>query len=120
MSHGTGQLENNKLVATAGIDQPGPLVFGPYVPLGAGTYHIVIHYHAKLSNSAVESAWDIGDFNPPKPIVLAKGIFSANKQSVSANIKVPRGGIKNMQIRALYNGQGSLAIQSIDITKVKF
>ena len=124
MGSNTGHYIKHAFRANPDKDKAGVLMFGPFggfTSLNAGDYKVTIKYalgnESKFADDT--NSWNvIGESAHQKPLVLASGSFKPNQQIMTTNFTVPKGGVKNLQVRAIFGGKYSLAINLVEITKV--
>jgi hypothetical protein len=116
-----GHIEGTSRAASAPTDSAGMLNFGPYVNLKAGHYKLKLRFSAENNGATPPGKWDIiGRYRDPSDVTtLRSGPFHPNRKGVEGiTFDIPQGGIKLVEFRSFFSGEGSLSIHSFEVSKV--
>jgi hypothetical protein len=116
----TGRVHGAEVVAKAGRDGPGFLLWGPYIALKGGTYRATFPL-AVTGTSPNEPVATIEAAGTPPPKVFARKVVTARElkprgpSSVSLRFKTPGGYLA--ETRVFYDGKGTLRAGPVAVAR---
>ena len=117
-----GKIIGKNRVARSPDDKAGIVSFGPYINLQGGRYKITLNYVAQSDKDQVLGSWDvIGAYKNSSHIVTlyADQLRKTMDGHISTIIDIPSGGIRLLEFRSMFAGQGLLEIKSFEIARLK-
>lgn len=98
----------------------GFIIFGPYITLKKGNYVLELDLTpSSTPNKNLVARLDIGRFDKARsPTVLREADILSSDQHLSIPFTVPRKGIKKLETRIYFMGNGVIQVNSITIKKL--
>lgn len=115
----TGVMQENIRTATAGIDPPGYLSFGPYIPLPEGVYTATIAYQSSAQPTTIVGKTDIYS-NDIGTILLETFLTGTKEKPVMMTLTFtvsPTQRGKKYEIRNYWNGVADISITELTLIK---
>lgn len=112
----TGSIYKQARIAKAGVDTPGYITYGPYLPLADGDYEIRIRYQSETNGIETAGAWDVRDADRDWQIAAFALPGTLGKpHTVSEVVRVRNGGAHKIEVRILWNGSADFRVEAIEI-----
>lgn len=115
----TGAIQANRRVATPGINQPGAVTFGPYLPLPAGSYTATVAYQSSLPVGGLAGKADVY-YSHPDTVLLETALTGTGGKPASVALAFtvsPQQAGKRYEIRNFWNGNGVLSIETVTLSR---
>lgn len=115
----TGRMSGETIVAKAGRDGPGFLLWGPYALLAEGTYRATFPLTAtSVASNVPVAVIDVGG-SPPWKLFARKTVTAGELQDggVSLQFKTPGGHF--VETRVFYTGRGTLTAGPVQVEAVR-
>jgi hypothetical protein len=116
----TGRVQGNTVVAKAGRDEPGFLLWGPYAKLKAGTYRakFLLAVTGAAANEQVATIEAAG--GPPNRFFAQKVVTAGELKRrllspISLRFKVPGGYLD--ETRVYYHGEGTMRAGPVEVQR---
>jgi hypothetical protein len=107
-----GAVVGSSRAATA-ADASGIMAYGPYIDLPSGKYVATLEFDSKPQSDSSVGRIEIGRFDSAVPTILYGGNLPSNVGTISAEFSVPEKGIEKLEVHVIFNGRGSLKINSL-------
>lgn len=114
----TGRVQGLVRVAVAGVDKPGFITFGPYIPLPKGTYQLRLKYSSTAPVEQIIGKADIFDadkatMHTDYPLYGTAGIAKV----IQTSFAVTEGRSHRFEFRNNWNGLAEIQIISIALRR---
>lgn len=107
-----GAVVDSSRIAS-GADASGIMAYGPYIDLPGGKYIASMEFDSKPQSDSPVGRVEIGRFDSAVPTVLYGGDLASNARTVNVGFSVPKKGIEKLEVHVIFNGNGSLKINSL-------
>lgn len=107
-----GAVVGSSRVATA-ADASGIMAYGPYINLPGGKYVATLEFDSEPDSDSSVGRVEVGRFDSAAPTILYGGDLPSNIRTIDAGFSVPENGIENLEVHVVFNGRGSLKINSL-------
>lgn len=107
-----GVAVGSSRIATA-ADPSGILAYGPYIDLPGGKYVASLEFDSEPQFDSPVGRVEIGKFDSVVPTILYGGDIPSNVRIINVGFSVPKKGIEKLEVHVVFNGRGSLKINSL-------